>query len=512
MARVTIKVVPFTPRRIQELLKFEIILPLLDQFVKLNYHSRHRIEQRGILQVNSPVYDVAIVGGGVVGCAMARRFTLEGASVVLIEKAPDILAGASKGNSAILHTGFDAKPGSLELCCIREGYREYVETREEFGLPLLRTGGMVVAWNEEEALKLDAMEHRAHCNGVTDVYRIQRSELLEREPNLAPGAVAALVVPRESVIDPWSAPLAHLRQALENGAKTRFGAAVLSGTFSDGVWNLVTSLENIAARTVINCAGLYGDILESELLGSAEFTIHPVKGQFVVFDKLAANLIGSIIFPVPTERTKGIILTRTIFGNVLIGPTAEEQEDRERATVDGKSLRMLRARASEIIPALKDIPVTAVYAGLRPATEIREYRIRYDAERQWITAGGIRSTGLTSALGIARYVFALYSGNEKRHAALEQPVSLKMPNLAEHSTRDWQEPGYGEIVCHCEMTTRREIEAAFSGPLPARDFGGLKRRTRAAMGRCQGLYCAARLADLSRGRLAEPLAVNGDFK
>ncbi len=456
------------------------------------------------------LYDVAVIGGGVVGCAMARRFTLEGASVVLIEKAPDILAGASKGNSAILHTGFDATPGSLELACILEGYREYLEIREGLGLPLLAAGGMVVAWNEQEALQLELMERRARGNGIGDVRRLCRSELLEREPNLAPGVLAGLTVPGESVIDPWSAPLAYLRQALENGAQSRFETAVVCGRFSGSSWTLITNSGIISARTVINCAGLYGDSLDSKLLGNAGFTIRPRKGQFVVFDKTAAKLVRSIILPVPTDRTKGIMLAPTIFGNVLIGPTAEDQEDRERATVDGKSLRMLRARASEIIPALRDVPITAVYAGIRPATENKEYRIRFHAERQWITVGGIRSTGLTSALGIARHVFGLYSGKGTKHCRLERPISPKMPNLAENGTRDWQVPGYGEIVCHCEMTTRREIEAALSGPLPARDFGGLKRRTRAAMGRCQGFYCAARLADLSRGRLADPLAVNGE--
>lgn len=443
---------------------------------------------------------------------MARRFTLEGASVVLIEKAQDVLSGASKGNSAILHTGFDALPRSLELACIQQGYQEYLEIREGLGLPLLETGAVVVAWNEHEARQLEALEDRAKANGVTDVHRITRNELLEREPNLSPKAQAGLFVPGEFIIDPWSAPLAYLRQAVDNGAKTRFNADVLSGTFSGSAWTLTTTSGLICARTVINCAGLYGDIVESRLLGSAEFTIHPVKGQFVVFDKAACKLLRSILLPVPTERTKGILLARTIFGNVLVGPTADEQEDRERAAVDRNSLKMLIERAAEIVPALKGTPVTAVYAGLRPATERKEYHIAFQAARQYVSVGGIRSTGLTSALGIARHVFALYSGSGLRHIAIERPILPSMANLAEHCARDWQKPGYGEIVCYCELTTRREIEAALTGPLPARDFGGLKRRTRAGMGRCQGFYCSARLADLSRGRLVEPLALEGEVE
>lgn len=453
------------------------------------------------------VFDVAVAGGGVVGCAMARRFTLEGARVVLLEKSVDILAGASKGNSAILHTGFDAPGDSLELACIRDGYREYLEIRGRLGLPLLETGALVVAWTEQDQIRLEGIEAQALRNGVADARRIGRAELREREPHLAESARAALLVPGEFLIDPWSAPLAYLRQALENGAEARFEAEVLSGALAGGVWNLATSAGAVRARTVINCAGLYGDILEKRLLGRSRFTIHPRKGQFVVFDKIASRLMRSILLPVPSERTKGIVLTRTVFGNVLVGPTAEEQDDRERAAVDRGTLAALIHKASEILPALRDVPVTAVYAGLRPATEYKDYQITSDPERQWITVGGIRSTGLSAALGIANHVFRLYRGSGRAEAAREAVVWPEMPNLAEHCPRDWETPGYGEIVCHCEMVTRREIERALTGLLPAKDAGGLKRRTRAAMGRCQGFYCSGRIADLTRGRWKEPLAV-----
>lgn len=453
------------------------------------------------------VFDAAVIGGGVVGCAMVRRFALEGVRAILIEKSADILAGASKANSAILHTGFDAPAESLELACIQDGYREYMEIRGRLGLPVLETGALVVAWTEQDQIRLEGIEAQAMRNGVTDVRRIGRTELREREPHLAESARAALLVPREFVIDPWSAPLAYLRQALENGAEARFEAEVVSGTFSGSDWNLETTAGRVRARAVINCAGLYGDILEQRLLGNSGFTIHPRKGQFVVFDKAASRLVRSILLPVPSERTKGIVVTRTVFGNVLVGPTAEEQDGRERAAVDSKTLAGLIQRASEILPALRGMPVTAVYAGLRPATERKDYRIRFDRERHWLAAGGIRSTGLSAALGIANHVFRLYRGDGAAAGLAGELIWPKMPNLAEHCPRDWETPGYGEIVCHCEMVTRREIEQALTGPLPAKDSGGLKRRTRAAMGCCQGFYCSGRLADLTRGRWKEPLAV-----
>jgi glycerol-3-phosphate dehydrogenase len=453
-------------------------------------------------------FDAVIIGGGVVGCAMARRFTLEGARTVLIERAPDILAGASKGNSAILHTGFDADPGSLELKCMREGREEYLAIRERLGLPLLETGAMVAAWSVEELSRLDQIVETAHANGVADVTRISADAVYAREPNLAPGVLGAVMVPGESIIDPWSAPLAYLSQAVDNGAHVLRGEGLEAAQFEQGLWQIrTTQQQTIAARWLINCAGLWGDDIERLALGHSSFTIKPRKGQFVVFDKAAAAYLRTILLPVPSERTKGIVLCRTIFGNVLVGPTAEETDERAVASVDRAVLDRLVAHAAKLIPALSNVPVTAVYAGLRPATEQKQYRIDCRPDRHYIAAGGIRSTGLTAALGIARHVHGLYAAAGNRHEAVSAPSWPAVPNLAEESLRDFARPGYGEIVCHCEGVTRREIEHALQGDLGARDLGGLKRRTRAMMGRCQGFYCSGAVSALADAQLAVPLSL-----
>jgi len=452
----------------------------------------------------SQPFDVAIIGAGAVGCAMARRFALNGASVLLLERGSDILSGASKANSAILHTGFDAPPASLELRCMQRGYAEYVSLRAACNLPLLETGALVVAWTEEEDARLDALAAQAHANGVSDVLRVGPDTLRRMEPNLARSAKAALHVPGEHVIDPWSPFLAYVLEAQNLGAAIVRDACVTGGDFDGRAWTLATTQGAFRAGTVINCAGLFGDTVEKMLLGTASFDIRPRKGQFVVLDKAAARLLTAIILPVPTERTKGVLLARTVFGNVLVGPTAEEQTDRERVAVSEPELRKLLDRAAELVPALRDMPVTAAYAGLRPATEAKHYRIHRVEGRNWITAGGVRSTGMTAALGIAHRVWDLYAGDGARP---NRAAPVAMPNLAEHLPRDWQRAGHGEIVCQCEMVTRREIEAALSGPLPAGDLGGLKRRTRCGMGRCQGFVCAGRVAELTEGRFAQPLAV-----
>ncbi len=452
-------------------------------------------------------YDVAVVGGGVVGCAMARSFTLAGARCILIEAGADILSGASKANSAILHTGFDAPPGSLEHHCMTTGYRQYMELCEQLGLPVLKTGAFVVAWNAEEEAQLDGIERKAHENGVRDARRIGAADLLAREPNLSSRARGAVEVPREYVLDPWTTPLAYVTQHVQNGGTLMRNAPVSAVLRRGGLWHLETPRGVVRAARVINCAGLYGDRLDEMAFPEAGFAIRPRKGQFVVLDKMARELVSSIILPVPTERTKGVVICPTIFGNVLVGPTAQEQESRTDTSTQHEVLKQLIAEARSRVPGLEKVQVNATYAGIRPATEKTEYRIFLRAQGSWTTVGGIRSTGLTAALGIANHVLEMNrEAGMPRFRSVANPAVPKLPVLAEHETRDWRRPGHGGIICQCEFVTRREILAALEGPVPARSPEGLKRRTRAGMGRCQGFYCAGKLADLTRDRFEHPVA------
>lgn len=452
-------------------------------------------------------FDVAVIGAGVVGCAMARRFTLEGARVVTIEKATDILDGASKGNSGILHTGFDAPPGSLEQRCIADGYSEFLDIRARLDLPLMECGALVLAWTADQEARLDDLMAQARANGVEDVEPLGAADILNLEPDLSTQVRAGFRVPREFVMDPWTSPYAYLMQALENGAKLLRQAEVRGGAFDGKTWTLDTTRGPVRAGTIVNCAGLYGDIVDRRLLGASDFTIRPRKGQFVVFDKAAAHRVGHILLPVPTETTKGIVVCPTIYGNVLVGPTAEDQDSRDDASVDRETLRGLRLRGTEIVPGLADCAITATYAGLRPASERKDYRIAAHPGRNYITVGGIRSTGLSAALGIARHVHRLYRGETGAdHAPIADPAWPETAQIAETAQRGWAAPDNGGIVCHCELVTRREIEQALSGPLAARGLPALKRRTRVTMGRCQGFYCLGALAEMTAGRFDIPIA------
>ncbi|AZV78690.1 FAD/NAD(P)-binding oxidoreductase [Parasedimentitalea marina] len=454
-------------------------------------------------------WDVIVIGGGVVGCAVTRRFALAGAKTLLLERGRDILSGASKANSAILHTGFDAPPGSLEVACMQAGYQEYLDIHTRLNLPVLKTAALVVAWTEEQLAQLDGIVSKAHENGVDDARQISRQDLLGRETGLSTTALGAVEVPREYVIDPWSAPLAYLKQAVRAGAGYQFDTEVKSGAFDGEYWHLDTGQQRISGRLVINCTGTNGDNIE-QICRKPGFEIRPRKGQFLVYDKSASALINSIILPVPTATTKGVVLTKTIFGNLLLGPTAEEQQDRNIATVEREMLDGLIATGIEMLPGLAGHSVTATYAGLRPATQFKDYQISAEPGKNWIGVNGIRSTGLTAALGIAAHVQRLcgetYSdlANFGPAAAAEWPV---MPVLAEHEKRAYQQGDGTEIVCHCERVTRGEIEAALDeSDVPARSLGGLRRRTRVMMGRCNGFYCSARVAELTQGRISPPLA------
>ncbi len=446
---------------------------------------------------NSSTFDVAIIGAGIIGCAMFRKFTLMGAKTILIEKGGYILSGASKANSAILHTGFDAPTDSLELDLVKRGHQEYLDICDDLGIPVDKCGAVVVAWTQEQLDKLPHLLEKAHKNGVLDVRLINKDELFEIEPHLSKNALGALYVPRESLIDPWSAPYAYAKQAIENGGKCSLNTEVLNITKKNDEWLLHTNIGEIKTKVTINCAGLFGDCVEN-MVHQSPFVIKPRKGQFIVYDKTAAKLASPIILPVPTEITKGVVVTRTAFGNVLVGPTAEEQDDRSHANVDYDMLKMLESKGLEILPDLKQCPITTLYAGLRPATEKKEYRISFYPEKNWICVGGIRSTGLTASLGIASYVYDNFKNDfNLKFTPIENPICNKVAMISEFGVRSYQKDLDSEIVCHCEKVTRKEIVDVLNGVLPPTDIGGFKRRTRAMMGRCQGFYCSGKVAKIT---------------
>jgi len=356
--------------------------------------------------MNEKEFDAIIIGGGVVGCAVFRELTSKSIRCVLCEQNDDILSGASSGNSGTLHTGFDAPQDSTELYCIKTSTALAEDFFLKNNVPFRTCGALVVAWTPEDLEKLQKIVEHARTVGIDDVAQICRDELFKLEPNLNRNALGAVHVPRETIVDPWSFPAALACQGLSHGGTILTGCKVENGAKDHRGWSVVTNKGRLTAKIVINCSGLFGDLVEN-IVRPSPFTVKPRKGQFAVFNQSANQLLNSVIFPVPTERTKGVLLFPSIYGNIVVGPTAEDQDDRCNAEIDSNVINQLVKRAHFMLPSLKDHDVVGTYAGLRPATQYKDYQIQLLPDQDWLTVSGIRSTGLTACLGIAKHVASL---------------------------------------------------------------------------------------------------------
>jgi glycerol-3-phosphate dehydrogenase len=449
-------------------------------------------------------YDVAIVGAGDVGAAIARELSRFDLRLALIEAGRDVGAGTSKANTAILHTGFDAKPETLEARLVARGHDLLMDYAREVGIPVEQTGALLVAWNEEELQRLPAIEANARRCGYDRVREVTSDELRQREPNLGPGALGALEIPDEHIVCPWTPPLAFATQAVLAGADLRRSERVSAmGRLQGGGWRLVTSRGGLTARWAINAAGLFSDDIH-RMAGQDGFTVTPRRGELIVFDKLSRRLVNHIVLPVPTSTTKGVLVAPTVFGNVILGPTAVDVKRKDDTSSTAGGIARLLASGRRIMPSLLEHETTSVYVGLRAATEHDDYQIMVNGAQAYACAGGIRSTGLTSAMAIAEHL-----RDELGSAGLplrELPgglPSLRMPNIGEAFPRPYaqleriaEDPEYGRIVCFCERVTRGEIRDAAASAIPPVDLDGLRRRTRALMGRCQGFFCGAEVPAL----------------
>ena len=443
--------------------------------------------------------DLAIIGGGVVGAAIARRLARTRMRVALLEAATDIGAGTSKANTALLHTGYDTLPGTAEARLVREGYALLDEYAAHTGIAVERTGALLVAWTEEERAALPGLAEHAASVGYDRCEVIDALECYRREPLLGPGAIGAMTVPDESLIDPWSTPIAFATEALANGASVHRSRPVTRATRTSGGWDLGTAQGTLRTEWVVNGAGLRGDEIE-RLLGHDWFTVTPRRGELIVFDKLARSLVRNILLPVPTGRTKGVLVSPTVFGNVMLGPTAEDLDDKTDTSSSAAGLTGLLEHGRRILPALLGEEITAVYAGLRPATDNPDFRLAVRLDDHTVCVGGIRSTGLTASMALAEWVA---SGLENAGVDVRErndAVGVRMPDLGETHSRPYQDaerittdPEYGHIVCHCERVTAGEIRDALASPIAPVDLDGLRRRTRALMGRCQGFHCLAEM-------------------
>jgi glycerol-3-phosphate dehydrogenase len=466
------------------------------------------------------IFDIAVIGAGVVGAAIARELSRYELKVALIDSAPDVGMGTSKASTAIWHTGFDAKPGTLEATLMRRSYALMNTYLSEANIPHERLGAILIAWNQDQLDALPALQKKAHENGVMDVKIISTEEIYIREPYINQGALGGLFVPGEGILCTFTVPLAYATQAVLNGTELFLDHAVkkISSTvgpsaslrmqsnslrLQDGdVWVLD---DEIHAHYIVNAAGLFSDEINAHF-GHTNFTVTPRRGQLIIYDKLARTLVNHVLLPVPTSKTKGVLISPTVYGNILLGPTAEDLPDKTATQTTADGLNMLLGKGHEILPQLLDEEVTATYSGLRAATEHSDYQIEMHTEQKYLCVGGIRSTGISAAMGIAEYAVELLNGAGLDLKLKNDFKFVKMPAIGQADIRPHQDaemlarnPQYAEMVCHCERVSRGELMDAMNAVIPATTLDGLRRRTRASQGRCQGFNCQAALVKSLEG-------------
>jgi glycerol-3-phosphate dehydrogenase len=496
-------------------------------------------------------YDIIIIGAGIVGSMVARTLSRFDLDVLWIEKESDICTGATAANSAIVHGGYDAVPGSLKAETNIKGNAMWDQLAAELQFPFARTGTYVVAVGAEELAVLDELKQRGDAGGVpTEI--ISGAAMREREPSINPDVSGALYCPTGGLCDPWAATIAAAENAVMNGVELRLNTA-----FEDFIWDGESANERISesanqrigesskiqnpkskivgiktnqgdfyARWVINAAGLFADEVMHKAGVRPEFHITPRRGEYYVMDRIKVQ-INNVLFPVPSKVSKGILVTTTLHGNTLVGPNAEEIADKTDAAVTAEGMREIWDGAQKLVPSLSQRDVIATFAGLRPGGNApcigcatpynKDFIIEIpDSVGGFVNLGGMESPALTAAPAIAEKVATLLqgAGEDLRAKADWNPIRPARP-VFRHLDREAQaaliarDPRYGRVICRCETVTEGEIVAEIHAPIPATTYDAIKRRTWLGTGRCLGGFDMPRVVDILARELAmSPLEVS----
>lgn len=449
--------------------------------------------------------DVVVIGAGVTGTAVARELARYQVKVFLVEKYPDVACGCTKANTAIVHAGYDATPGSWKAKLNVRGAAVYPQVCQELEVEFKPTGSLVVALAEDQVSHLYELLNRGYVNGVPDLEIIGREQLLAQEPYVNPKAVAALWAPTAGLVNPWGLAIAQAENAAENGVEVLLGAPVVGLELKDG---LVTSVQTptviIETRYVVNAGGRYSDEIAA-MVGQDDFRIVPRKGEYYVFDKRFGYMVGCPLFPVPTAVSKGILVTPSVDGNLLIGPNAQDQEDKEDLDTTPQGLAEVLKEALDMMPDLPVRDAITNFAGLRAVARPSNDFVLGTAPgvANFINAAGIQSPGLTAAPAVAEVVrdFLQLAGLELKGKAKFNPFRRGIVTFRDKSHKQQAEliegdPRYGQIVCRCETVTEAEIVQALHRPVPCTTIDGVKRRAHAGMGRCQAGFCTPRVIEI----------------
>jgi glycerol-3-phosphate dehydrogenase len=457
--------------------------------------------------------EILIIGGGVIGTAIARELARYKLDILLVEKEADVCTGTSKANTALIHAGFNADSNKLKgRLNVRGNQLFRKKVQKELEVPIKWIGALVVAYDEEDLPTLEALLENGRENGVPDLEIINSDRLFEMEPELNKKAVAALYAPTAGIVNPFELTVAQANNAVRNGAEIWLEAEVLDIEDKGLVKLVKTTKGDIETKLVINAAGVYADKI-ARMVGIDDFKITPRKGEYYLYDKSLDIKVSHTIFPVPTKVSKGIVVTPTDELNLLIGPTAEEIEDKDDLQNTQEGLDKVIAGAQKTIPNLSRKGIIKEFSGLRPAIkETGDFLIEASAKVSgFINVAGIQSPGLASSPAIAEMVVGIV---KEELAGLEEkedfdPHEQEIPKFrhmsqAERMKLIEKDANYGEIICRCESITKGEILDAIRQPVGARTVNAIKRRVRPGAGRCQGGFCGPKVVEI----LSEELAVS----
>ena len=447
------------------------------------------------------MFDVAIIGAGVVGGMIARELSRYDIKICILERASDVALGSTRANSAIVHAGFDAKEGSLKALLNVRGSEMMEKVCLELGVKYKRNGSLVVGFSNEDRETLSELLSRGKANGVKGLELLSREEILKIEKNIGDGVSSALYAPTGAIVCPYELCMAAVGCAMDNGAELFLNFEVNKIEKGDGTWKISSDRGAVEASFVINAAGIYSDYIAS-LVGDGSFKINARRGEYMLLDKECGSLVSHTVFRCPSKMGKGILVSPTVDGNLLLGPTAEDIDDKENTATTADGLSKIRKSAAEQVRGVNFGKVITSFSGLRSVGSTGDFIINQPIDC-FINAAGIESPGLSSAPAIALYVADMLreSGLVLDEKSDFNPTRRPMHYFRECSLEEKNEiikksPEYAHVICRCECVTEGEIlEAIRTNPKPT-DVDGVKRRTRATMGRCQGGFCTPYIVEI----------------
>lgn len=455
------------------------------------------------------MYDAVIVGGGAVGCAVARWLSRYRLRICLAERGEDVCVGTSKANSAICHAGFDAPIGSAKARFNVEGSRMMEALSLELDFPYRRCGALVLCFDEADIPRLEELKQRGERNGVEGLTVLDRAALRRQEPRVSPEAAAALYAPTSAIICPFGMTIALAENAAANGCEFRFDTEVRRIRREGGHFLLETNRGTLESRVVIAAAGVHGDVLHDQLCRT-KLTIVPRRGEYCLLDRRDGELVQHTIFQLPSAMGKGVLVSPTVHGNLLVGPTAVDQEEKDCTATTAAGLRRVAETAARSVPSLPMRDVITSFAGLRAhLTGGDDDFIVGESADGFFEAVGIESPGLSSAPAIGRYLAELAAAKldaAEKDDFIPERRDIPRPremDLAARQALIEKDPAYATVVCRCEQITEGEIREAIRRG--ARSLDGVKRRVRAGMGRCQGGFCTPRVLELLHQELGVPM-------